>query len=191
MLREVKRAGNYDEPPEPWRSFLRQLDERLTEAIELHCIGGFVVSLHYGIGRQTADIDFLRVVPRMPSTNLDALAGHGSAMHRVFGLYVQQVTITTPPEGYEQRLERMFPSAGWKHLTLHAMEAHDLALSKLERNAERDREDVLGLAAAGLLNAKTLEDRYQREQRPYLLGDPERHDLTLRLWLDMCWPVST
>jgi len=32
------------EPSEPWRSFLRDLDERLKGAIELRCLGGFVVT---------------------------------------------------------------------------------------------------------------------------------------------------
>lgn len=36
----------------------------------------------------------------------------------------------------------MFPSAPWGRLKLFALDATDLALSKLERNAERDREDV-------------------------------------------------
>jgi G:T-mismatch repair DNA endonuclease (very short patch repair protein) len=42
----------------------------------------------------------------------------------------------------------MFPGA-WVRLSLFALEAHDLALSKLERNMERDRDDVQQLACAG------------------------------------------
>jgi hypothetical protein len=34
------------------------------------------------------------------------------------------------------------------------------ALSKLERNADRDRDDVLRLARAGLVDAQTLKARY-------------------------------
>lgn len=191
MPREGERTVSRETPPEPWLSFLGELDERLTEAVELHCIGGFVVSLHYGTGRATADIDFLNVVPRSPTPDLEATAGLRSELHRRYGLYIQRVTIATAPEAYAGRLTRMFPAAGWKRLSLLAMEAHDLALSKLERNAERDREDVLALAAAGLLDAKTLKDRYGEELRPYLLGDLERYDLTLRLWQDMCWPPPT
>ena len=190
MQRETGGAGKDDVPPEPWRSFLRELDERLTGEVELHCIGGFVVSLHYGIGRQTSDIDFLTVVPRTPADDLEAIAGPGSALHRKYRLYVQRVTIATPPEGYSGRLERMFASSGWRRLALFALEAHDLALSKLERNAERDRDDVIRLARAGLLDAKTLKARYEEELRPYLTGNVEWHDKTARLWLEMCWPGS-
>ncbi len=178
-------------PPEPWHSFLRELDERLTDAVELHCIGGFVVSLHYGIGRQTSDIDFLNVVPRVPADDLEAIAGLQSELHRKYRLYVQRVTIAVAPADYVSRLEPMFASAGWQRLSLFALEAHDLALSKLERNAERDRDDVLRLARAGLLNAGTLKTRYEEELRPYLIGRVDWHDKTAQLWLDMCWPTSS
>ena len=47
------------EPAEPWRSFLRELDARLTGQVELRCFGGFVVAQHYGLGRETSDIDFV------------------------------------------------------------------------------------------------------------------------------------
>jgi hypothetical protein len=190
MPREGERPARYDKPPEPWQSFLRELDERLTEAIELHCIGGFVVSLYYGIGRQTADIDFLNVVPWNPGVDLEAIAGRGSELHHRYSLYLQRVTIANAPEGYAARLTPMFPSAGWKRLSLLAMDAHDLALSKLERNLERDRDDVLGLAVGGLLDAETLKTRYQEELRPYLIGNVEWHDKTIQLWLEMCWPDS-
>lgn len=190
MQRKVGRAGSNDKPPEPWRSFLQELDERLTQAIELHCIGGFVVSLHYGIGRQTSDIDFLAVVPRNHADDIESIGGQKSDLHRKYRLYIQRVTITTPTANYVGRLERMFPSAGWKHLSLFAMEAHDLALSKLERNAERDRDDVLRLARAELLDAETLKARYEEELRPYLIGNVEWHDKTAQLWLDMCWPTD-
>jgi Nucleotidyltransferase of unknown function (DUF6036) len=190
MQREIGGAGKDDVPPEPWRSFLRELDDRLTGEVELHCIGGFVVSLYYGIGRQTSDIDFLTVVPRAPADDLEAIAGQGSNLHRKYRLYIQRVTIATAPEGYSGRLERMFASSGWKRLVLFALEVHDLALSKLERNAERDRDDVIRLARAGLLDAKILKARYEEELRPYLTGNVEWHDKTARLWLEMCWPGS-
>ena len=61
------------------------------------------------------------------------------------------------------------------------LEAHDLALSKLERNAARDREDVKYLARNVPLDLGVLETRYRTELRPYL-ANAVRHDLTLQLW---------
>jgi G:T-mismatch repair DNA endonuclease (very short patch repair protein) len=82
----------------------------------------------------------------------------------------------------------MFPGA-WPHLRLFALEAHDLALSKLGRNIERDREDVQQLARAGHLKAEVLKERYYNELRPNLAAHEARHDLTLQLWLESNWPV--
>jgi|SRR5262252_8273663 len=31
--------------PSPWREFLSELDDMLTQPVELHCIGGFVLTL--------------------------------------------------------------------------------------------------------------------------------------------------
>jgi len=79
----------------------------------------------------------------------------------------------------------MFPSAPWKRLTLLALDATDLALSKLERDAERDREDFLGLASAGLLDLEAFRTRYNDELRPYLLSRHEWHDQTLEFSLKL------
>jgi hypothetical protein len=76
----------------------------------------------------------------------------------------------------------MFPGR-FKHLRLMALDPYDLALSKLERNSERDRDDVKHLAQTVPLNLEVLRKRYRRELRPYL-GNPEREDLTLKLWIE-------
>ena len=62
-------------PAKPWASFLRELDELLKAAVELHCLGGFVVTQQYGIGRETSDIDFLSAVARSREDDVEALAG--------------------------------------------------------------------------------------------------------------------
>jgi hypothetical protein len=56
--------------PEPWRSFLRDLDTQLAGPTELHCFGGFVVAQCYGLTRPTADIDIVE----SKGTNLITLA---------------------------------------------------------------------------------------------------------------------
>jgi hypothetical protein len=96
---------------------------------------------------------------------------------------VHHVGIVTAPDDYTDRLRTMFPKA-YRRLRLMGLEAHDVALSKLERNSARDREDVRFLARAVPLDLAVLESRYNSELRPYLVN-PDRHDLTLRLWLEM------
>lgn len=177
-------------PIEPWRSFLADLDGLLKAPVELRCLGGFVVTQQYGIGRETSDIDFLAAIKQSPEDDVEALAGLGSKLHRKYRLYMQHVTIATPPAEYASRLTRMFPSAPWKRLSLFALDATDIALSKLERNVERDREDFLRLARAGYIDRQVLKDRYYEELRPYLLSRTSWHDKTLELWLEMAWPTT-
>jgi len=98
-------------PAEPWRSFLRDLDGLLKGPVELRCLGGFVVTQQYGIGRETSDIDFLAVIAQSPDDNVETLAGLGSKLHRRYRLYMQHVGVATPPADYASRLTRMFPSA--------------------------------------------------------------------------------
>ena len=97
--------------------------------------------------------------------------------------HLDVVTVATAPEDYRSRLIALFPNA-WQHLRLLALEAHDLALTKLERNLDRDRGDVEFLARTGHLNAETLRQRYQDELRPHLLSRHSWHDRTLELWID-------
>ena len=68
-------------------------------------------------------------------------------------------------------------------LRLLALDPYDLALAKLERNIQRDRDDVKYLARNIPFDLDILKDRYQKELRR-LLGNPRREDLTLKLWLD-------
>ena len=49
--------------PSPWKEFLAELDALLTEPVELHCIGGFVVCFFYGLPRSTGDIDYYTAIP--------------------------------------------------------------------------------------------------------------------------------
>jgi hypothetical protein len=102
------------------------LDGLLKGPIELRCLGGFVVTQQYGIGRETSDIDFLGVVAQSPEDDVETLAGLGSKLHRKYRLYMQYVGVVTPPADYANRLIRMFPSAPWKCLRLFALGATDI-----------------------------------------------------------------
>jgi hypothetical protein len=173
----------HDRPPDPWHSFFAEIDKTLDQPVAVHCIGGFAISMLYGLPRPTADVDCLTVVPVEKTASLQSLAGEGSVLHKKHGVYVQHVGIVTVPENYQDRMTQMFPTA-FRRLLLLGLEAHDLALSKLERNPARDREDVKYLARAAPLDLTVLKNRYQVELRPYL-ANTGRHDLTMRLWLEM------
>jgi hypothetical protein len=151
--------------------------------VTLHCLGGFVVAVRYGLARPTADLDYLEVIPSRHGPLLPGLAGPDSALARVHRLYLQHVTVASLPDRYDERLTPLWPGR-FARLALLTLEPHDLALSKLARNSPIDREDVARLARAVPLDPALLRERYQRELRPIIIGDVARHDLTLALWLE-------
>jgi hypothetical protein len=170
------------EVPEPWLSFLRELDSAVREEVRLDCMGGFVITMVYGFSRLTGDLDVLEIAPREARRPMLELGMQGGPLHKKYKIYLDHVGVAHVPENYEDRLSQMFPRA-FRHLRLFALDPYDLALSKLERNLQRDRDDVKHLARTVPLDLEVLRDRYQKELR-WQLGNPEREDLTLRLWIE-------
>jgi hypothetical protein len=169
--------------PEPWRSFLMELDGALSEELHFHCMGGFVVTFLYGFSRNTSDLDVLSMVTADERFSaLIELGREGSALHKKYGVCLHCVTVAQIPDSYDERLTEMF-SGSFEHLRLFALDPYDLALSKLERNEQIDRDDVKHLARTIPLDLSVLLDRYHGEMRPYL-GKPTREDLTLKLWVE-------
>jgi hypothetical protein len=171
--------------PSPWDRFLEELDELLRERVHVHCIGGFVVSLSYGLPRPTADVDYFAVIPYASVDDLQAWAGPDSMLAKKHKLYFQHFPAISLPEDYESRLSEMYPGR-FKNLHLYAPDPFDLILSKLERNSQKDRDDVAFLAESLHLSGEALRERYKKELRPYLANEA-RHDLTIELWIDVCF----
>jgi hypothetical protein len=184
MPKKTKAAGV--NIPKVWANFLDELDASLVQPVEIHCLGGFVMTFEYGLARPTSDVDYLRMFPADQSRAVLQLAGKSSALHQKYGLYLQQVGVAMPPENYESRLRRLFPGR-FKNLRLMGLDPYDLALSKLERNTPVDRDDVKYLCKAIPLDPNVLRTRYETELRPNL-GNPNRDDLTLKLWLEAFFP---
>ena len=170
------------DPPLPWSVFLDELDQVLSEPIALHCIGGFVVSLLYGLPRPTGDIDYIAAIPRHRLQQLEELAGRGSKLEAKYKVHLQHVTVAAMPEDYEARVKEMFPRR-FKKLRLLAPDAYDLVLSKLERNSPKDQGDVEYLAKTVPLDPNVLQERYVRELRPNLMARQTWHDGTLKMWI--------
>jgi len=166
---------------DPWLSFLRDIDEFVTDETHFHCLGGFVVTVVYGAARTTSDVDTLSLVQDVPG--LLEYAREGSPLHKKHKVYLQEVGVAPIPENYEDRLTEPFPGT-FKKLRLFALDPYDVALAKIERNGDKDRDDVKYLARVVPFDLDTLRKRYEEELRP-MLGIPEREDLTLRLWIEM------
>lgn len=120
-----------DSVPEPWRSFLQELNEVVGEEVRLVCIGGFVITQFYGFSRSTVDIDTLSIVPQDKAAIIRGMGCRGGPLHAKYKIYLDFVAVASVPEDYEERLE-MYPQA-FGHLRLFALDPYDLALSKLER----------------------------------------------------------
>jgi len=169
--------------PEPWKSFLGEIDDTISSPLRFDCLGGFVVTLLYGMTRTSADIDVFEVAPNSASQMVMQMAMQGGPLHHKYGLYLDKVTVAFVPENYESRLIEMFPGA-FKRLRLMALDPYDLALSKLERNTQKDRDDVIYLARTIPFDLSILKERYENELR-WQLGNPTREDLTLNLWMEV------
>jgi hypothetical protein len=168
---------------EPWRSFLHDLDAQLSGLTEIHCLGGFVVAEHYGLARPTSDIDIIQVRGASDAADVQRIAGKGSPLAKKHGVYIDFVTVADVPDQYEERLVDVH-TGEFRNLKIRVFEKHDLALAKLGRNQDYDREDVRRLARGPGLDVAVLKQRYGDELR-WQLGNPEREDLTLELWIEM------
>ncbi len=163
--------------PEPWRSFLGELDREATEEIRLDCMGRFVVTLLYGLSRATSDLDVLLIAPREQRAPLLELGVRGGALHRKYKIYLDYVAVASVPEDYEDRLTEMFPGA-YKHLRPRSIRP-GVIKARTQHPARSRRCKAPGsLHPTGLENPQGAELRWQ-------LGNPEREDLTLRLWTEM------
>lgn len=119
--------------PEPWLSFLREIDKAAAEPVELHCLGGFVITLLYALDRSTADVDVISVIPRRAASEFLEIAGQKSPLHKKHGVYLDVVGITTVPENYAERLTEI-SSSEFRNIRLFALDPYDIALAKIERN---------------------------------------------------------
>jgi hypothetical protein len=171
-----------DPLPEPWRSFLLELDTQLTGPTELHCFGGFVVAQCYGLMRPTADIDILESKGTDLLT-IAKLAGRTSSLHKRHGVYIDVVTVADVPDNYDERLTTALDES-FEKLQFRMFERHDLVLAKIVRNNDKDRADVAAIAGGPGLDIDVLRARYVKELRPKL-DRPEREDLTLELWIEI------
>jgi len=174
------------EIPEPWLSFLRDVDRALSQSVEVHCLGGFVLVARWGRTLTTGDVDFIAFTAAGAVGELLRIAGEGSEIAQRHRLHFHAVTVAEYPEAYASRLTDLTPQ-GFTRLRLLAFEIHDLVLAKLGRNSARDRFDVEFLARRGLLDKHILQERFETELRPYLINDIHHTD-SLRLWLNQYFP---
>ena len=85
------------QPPEPWRSFLADLDGAVLEEVDFQCLGGFVVTQLYGLQRPTADVDVLSIAPVEQLKPLIGKGGKNSELHQKHNIYLDYVGVVSVP----------------------------------------------------------------------------------------------
>jgi hypothetical protein len=68
--------------PEPWFSFLRELNSAVHEEVCLHGMGGFVIILVYGFSRPTGDLDVLEIAPKEIGRSMLTLGMRGGPLRK-------------------------------------------------------------------------------------------------------------
>jgi len=148
--------------PDPWTSFFNEIDAALNQEGVLHCLGGFVAKTLYALPCETADVDVLPLASNPEIDSVINAAREGSELHRKYGVYLQVVGLAPTPEAYESRLTEMFPGT-FKCLRLFALDPYDPALTKIERNSQRDRDDANHLARMVPFDLEILRNRFAEE----------------------------
>ncbi len=123
--------------PEPWLSFLRELDSAVREEVRLDCMEGFVVTMVYGFSRPTGDLDVLEIAPRDAGRPMLELGMQGGPLHKKYKIYLDHVGVAHVPENYEDRLCPAEPRFGRSHVRQHLL--LDLSGCCFTGNARRDR----------------------------------------------------
>lgn len=147
-----------------------QLENKLslTKSVNVYLAGGMAVHL-YTANRVTTDIDaefgskvFL---PKDLMVEVELENGKKQVM------YLDSNYNSTFALMHEDYLDDSIPiDFGLKNLRLHILSPTDLAVSKISRFAENDREDISELVRHGLTSSKEIENRATQAMIGYVGG---------------------
>ena len=141
------------------RELLKQLEERLSLAkpLTIYLAGGMAVHL-YTSARVTTDVDAeysARVhIPDDVMVTINLEDGTPQV------IYLDKNYNSSFALMHEDYQDDSIPvDLGLKHVVVRVLQPVDLAVSKIARLAENDREDIASLVRLGLTNANQIEQR--------------------------------
>ena len=141
------------------RELLKQLEERLSLAkpLTMYLAGGMAVHL-YTSARVTTDVDAeysARVhIPDDVMVTINLEDGTPQV------IYLDKNYNSSFALMHEDYRDDSIPvDLGLKHVVVRVLQPVDLAVSKIARLAENDREDIASLVRLGLTNANQIEQR--------------------------------
>lgn len=126
-----------------------------------------------------ADVTFFNDNDEMKSDQVDGAIGELSSFHELHGIYAQGVSITTAvlPEGWPDRVVVLESSDTQPGRGL-CLEPHDLVISKLVANRDKDRKFAAALLRAGLVSKVVLLERATQ------LNNHDLHAERIAAWLN-------
>ena len=153
--------------------FLAAIDEALSEEakegdrLDSYMIGKAALILFHGVRRgsaMTRDVDVVQISQHQEPLLRRALQlfGEGTRAVTTYGLYLEAVQSGLPPmPGAFRSRCRPFEAENYRVLTVHQLDVHDLAVSKLRRFAAKDRQDIEELCDKGLLSPERLKSAFE------------------------------
>lgn len=150
------------------------------EPVEMFIAGGIAMNYYCG-SRYTEDVDASfskRLLLNFDELRVSYVRGDGSSSF----LYLDpnyNTSFALIHEDFED------DSVEWtgignerRRIRVRVFSALDLAVSKIARFSDQDREDILSLVSAGLINQQQLRDRASESLRNFIGDDrPVRHTL--------------
>lgn len=132
--------------------YLARLDAFLARPVRMVVIGGFAIALGWNARHSTSDIDVLEQLDPDLVSAIKAAGSDGA-------IPIQSVSISSQPEGFEDRLRRLeLPEL--RYLSIVLPEAHDLAIMKMARGLTHDLEGVEEIHAEQPLDLGLLVARF-------------------------------
>lgn len=152
------------------RDLLMQLEERLAlhQPLAVYLAGGMAVHL-YTAGRVTTDVDAefgARVL--IPNDLMVEVTLEDGSPQVVYFDTNYNPTFALMHEDYQD--DAIEVDLGLDHIRLFVLSPVDLAVSKIARLAENDRDDIGDLVRLGLTTADKIEDRATRALNGYIGG---------------------
>ena len=103
--------------PHAWDAFLKDLDAAVNDTVRLDCIGGFVVTQFYGLGRPTADVDVIEIAPSEAAETVTAIGMRGGSFSRPLAIVLARRA--SAPSMREENRSRMAFSFSFRAAVRH------------------------------------------------------------------------
>jgi hypothetical protein len=148
--------------PNDVRQFLVELDTALAAEfpasthLDLHLVGRSALILRYGVPVATADFDVLDTTDRALLDRALALFGRGTPAAERAGLFLERVPQGLPPVPNRFKPRCTLVPGNWSVVRPWFLEPNDYAATKLNRFAQKDREDLQYLCDHGLIEPVEL-----------------------------------